>query len=163
MMVNMLQEIKDDYSSYGVTTASMHYKESNIAFISRRFFRLAMLLVVILCSFIASTVAAAEYLRLPFTLSGSIIVPESDNSAQGFTWRQSAFENTWYQLQIKVYKGTFVGYSRYVDPKNSGHVSLLSVSGNYERGYLVGTWEYQEVIKPIDRGDKVDFGPYPKT
>lgn len=150
--------------SYCVTTAFMHYKKSNITFLSRRFFRLAMLLIVILsCSFIASSVQAAEYLRSPFTLSGSITVPGSDNSAQGFNWRQSAFENTWYQLQIRVYKDTFVGYSRYVDPKNSGHVSLLSVSGNYERGYLVGTWEYQEVIRIVDRGDKVDFGPYPKT
>lgn len=126
-----------------------------------RFHLLLMLLILILSS--SSSALAAEYQRPPFILSGTISVPESDRSGQGFTWRQSDFEAAWYHLQIKVNQNSFTGYSRYVNSKNSNHVSLLTVTGTYDRGYLVGTWDYQEIIGIIDRGDGVDLGPYRKT
>jgi hypothetical protein len=121
-----------------------------------RIFAGSLMVLAMLASAVPHLAYAAEYQRPPFELQGKMTVPDEYRSKY---IAMHMFEGAWSSIKINVYKDYLSGYYRQVNPKDENHIVLLAITGKYERGYLVGTWEYSSVDQFEDKA----HGPYPQV
>jgi len=94
-------------------------------------------------------------------MKGTLIVTlDAGGKLNGMSFSQTRLEDAWEVTTIKVYKDHFVGYYRWKDPRPD-HLgtSLFTLSGRYEKGYLVGDWD----ISTIYEWQDTNHGPYPQV
>jgi hypothetical protein len=95
-------------------------------------------------------------------MQGKLILPlhEEEKTLQEMAFSRTRLEDAWEIVTIKVYKDHFVGYYRWKDPRPD-HLgtSLFTLSGTYEKGYLVGTWDLSTIYEWTD----TNHGPYPQV
>jgi len=125
-----------------------------MSLLSKQFFFIFLVFLFVLTP--VHSLWAVEYQRPPFELQGRMEVPDEYHNKN---IAMHMFEGAWSSIKINVYKDYFSGYYRYVNPKDENHIVLLTITGKYDRGYLVGTWEYSSV----DQSDDKAHGPYPQV